>query len=257
MESELNKLQDNLDKKKSENEGKEILRGDALKQYVNMIKAKSNKFKRFKLELNEIRTERGILSRTLDLLEGKERALSELLNILEEERGIQGYFLMKEQVKKKNEVSGSSPTQKTDQFTASESMNDDSATFEELTLITKKLSDAITAKKNQLAPIIKDLRPMRQRAQDLQQEAESKKSTYDTTAATLESNLVKLDNEVKRLSEEKESLESKEYKIKCELEVLNAYEDLMKLENQLTVVTSTVGGKNSQEDINLTKRGFM
>ena len=198
------------------------------------------------------------MARSLDLLQSKEKDLSDIVNLIEEEKGISGYFNMKEDLKKNREVSGQNATAKGDIYSASESMTDTSAaTLEELTTITKKLTDAINAKKSQLAPIIKDLRPLRQRAYDLQQEAENKKSNYDSTAATLESNLAKLENEVKRLSDEKEALETKEFKMKCELEVITAHEDLIKSENRLTVVTSTAGGKSDPSEATLPRKGLM
>lgn len=207
------------------------------------------------MELNEIRTERGILARTLDILQGKEKELNELLCAVEEEKGILGYFAMKEDLKKNREVAGESVTSSSkapgDTFTVSESMNEMTAeTLEELTTVTKKLSDAISSKKAKLAPIIQDLRPLRQTAVDLQQEADAKKSSYDTTAATLESNLSKLQSEVKRLSDDKESLESQEFRCNCDLEVLNVYEELV--DNEMLLNVTDVDDKT-----NISKQGFM
>lgn len=219
-----------------------------------MVKSKGNKFKKSKMELNEIRTERGILARTLDILQGKEKELNEMLCAIEEEKGILGYFAMKEDLKKNREVAGEAATVSKgtgDTFTASESMSEVTAdTLEELTSVTKKLSDAINIKKAKLAPIIQDLRPLRQTAIDLQQEAEAKKSAYDTTAATLESNLSKLQNEVKRLSDEKETLESQEFRCNCDLEVLTVYEQLVENEMQFNVT-------DVNEKTNVSTRGFM
>ena len=51
----------------------------------------------------------------------------------------------------------------------------------------------IAAKKSALAPVIKELRPLRQQAQEKQQIYDDKKTTYDTMVAGFESNNSKLE----------------------------------------------------------------
>ena len=57
----------------------------------------------------------------------------------------------------------------------------------------KKLNATISAKKADLAPVIKELRPLRQQAQEMETEYNEKKSAYDQLAAGLESNRSKLE----------------------------------------------------------------
>lgn len=100
-----------------------------------------------------------------------------------------------------------------------------------------KLNTNIADKKAQLAPVIKDLRPLRQRCQDLQHEYETSKVAYDTTAAGLESAMSKLQQEVKKSEAEAAKLESQEFRAKCELEVLAAYEQLLQDEMKCFVAS--------------------
>ena len=51
----------------------------------------------------------------------------------------------------------------------------------------------IYLQKTALAPIIKELRPMRQKAQEVKAEHDSKKSAYDSVNAGLESNRSRLE----------------------------------------------------------------
>ena len=56
-----------------------------------------------------------------------------------------------------------------------------------------KLNMTISVKKADLAPVIKELRPLRQRSQEIETSHNEKKSAYDTLAAGLESNRSKLE----------------------------------------------------------------
>jgi intraflagellar transport protein 81 len=168
---------------------------------------KGSTFRSRKSELNEIRIERGLMARTQDLLQEKGNHVNEILTLLEEEKGITGYFAMQED---KRNSPGSTK--------GSEARTD---SMEDLTLVIKKLNEEISAKKAAMAPVIKDLRPMRQKAYDVETECEKKKSVYDATAAGLESNLKDLEQEVNRMRDECESLESRESRGKCDREVLS------------------------------------
>lgn len=179
-----------------------------LRQYVSAVKMKAATFRTRKSELSEIHVERGLMAHTQDLLQEKANHVNEILTLLEEEKGITGYFAMQEEEKRK------SPGNSKGSETRVDSMED-------LTLVIKKLNEEISAKKAALAPFVKDLRPMRQKAYDLESECDKKKSVYDATAAGLESKLQDLEQEVNRMRDECDSLESRESRGKCDREVLS------------------------------------
>jgi intraflagellar transport protein 81 len=181
------------------------------------LRERSNNFKIKRNELAEIRAESGIMQNTLDILKNKDKEITETLIALEEQKGISGYFSMQENCLNK--------------------VNDDnkSQTADELNDILKKLTDQISQKKTILAPIIKDLRPLRQKCQDLQSEYEQRKQSYDAVAAGLESNLLKFENDIKILNKDITAMESNQYLIQCQLEVMNARQQLLDEEMKLFV----------------------
>ncbi|GLD52532.1 intraflagellar transport protein 81 homolog isoform X1 [Lates japonicus] len=84
----------------------------------------------------------------------------------------------------------------------------------------KKLNSVIVEKKSALAPIIKELRSLRQRCQELSQEYEEKKVQYESCAAGLESNRSKLEQEVKALREETAQEENRYHYINTMSEII-------------------------------------
>uniref|UniRef100_A0A8D0H6H4 Uncharacterized protein n=1 Tax=Sphenodon punctatus TaxID=8508 RepID=A0A8D0H6H4_SPHPU len=84
----------------------------------------------------------------------------------------------------------------------------------------KKLNGLVAEKKSSLAPIIKELRQLRQKCQELTQECEVKKTQYDGCAAGLESNRSALEQEVKGLREECIQEESHYHYTNCMKKIL-------------------------------------
>ncbi|TMS03280.1 Intraflagellar transport protein 81-like protein [Larimichthys crocea] len=84
----------------------------------------------------------------------------------------------------------------------------------------KKLNSMIVDKKAALAPIIKELRSLRQRCQELSQEYEEKKAQYESCTAGLESNRSKLEQEVKALREETSQDENRYHYINSMSEII-------------------------------------
>ena len=178
------------------------------------------------------------MARTLDLVLEKDNHISEILTLLEEEKLLVGYFAMHEERRKDPGAKGP-----------------DSDSTEDLTVVIKKLNEEINQKKSLLAPVIKDLRPLRQKAFDLESGCEQKKSLYDATAAGLESNLNDLEQEVNRLRDECESLESRCFRGKCDRDVLTAFHSLFKeeQERQELIVSAT----NHDADPTIENSSFM
>uniref|UniRef100_A0A8D2N6V3 Intraflagellar transport protein 81 homolog n=1 Tax=Zonotrichia albicollis TaxID=44394 RepID=A0A8D2N6V3_ZONAL len=81
--------------------------------------------------------------------------------------------------------------------------------------LVKKLNAMVAEKKASLAPVIKELRQLRQTCQELTQECEEKKMQYDSCAAGLETNRSALEQEVKGLLEECAQEESNYRYINC------------------------------------------
>lgn len=59
--------------------GEEVLKGDDFKMYIGKLRGKSSTYKVKKAELNELRSEFGILSRTEEILKAQEAQVDEQL----------------------------------------------------------------------------------------------------------------------------------------------------------------------------------
>lgn len=176
------------------------------------MRNKSSQYKRKRQELAELRTESAILTRTETILNQKWNRLEKVLIRLEEQRGIVGYF--------SNQANSE----------ASIRQDEESENSESLRAIISDLNEKISKKKVELAPLVKDLRPLRQQVHELQIEHDQKKSKYDSSAADLESDLSKVEKIVKKLREESDSLASTCFTAKMELDVAKAYADLIDAE---------------------------
>lgn len=88
-------------------------------------------------------------------------------------------------------------------------------TLDDMSEMVKKLNSLVSEKKSALAPVIKELRQLRQKCQELTQECDEKRTQYDSCAAGLESNRSKLEQEVRGLREECLQEESKYHYTNC------------------------------------------
>lgn len=219
MEKKSGEVRQKLEKKRSSNDGQIVLRGEALKSYIATVKSKGVTYKKGKSEVNELRTERGVLARSLDILTTKEKDVMTILDQVEAEKGIVGYFLMKEEAR-------SDPTKAT--------LAEDAATQEDLTSQIKALSEKIAQKKAIMAPVIKELRPLRSKAINLEKDYETVKATYDTTAAGLEAGLENVSQEVQKLKGEKESLNKKVDEANNSIQEEKRYTEIIKKEEERT-----------------------
>ncbi|NXW31049.1 IFT81 protein, partial [Phaetusa simplex] len=145
-------------------EGSEVLKGDEFKHYVNKLRSKNTFYKKKRLEIAEITAEYGILQRTEELLKQRHEAIQQQLVI-------QAF---------------TAPTVHHPSFP------DNSYRIRWMFILSlcqvKKLNTMVAEKKASLAPVIKELRQLRQKCQELTQECDEKKIQYDSCAAGLESN---------------------------------------------------------------------
>ena len=187
-----------------------------LKEYYNVLRSKSAAYKQKRDKLSEIKTENVELIQNLDNLKAKEKDLFENLQKLEEEKGIPGYFLMKE----------NSGTE----------IIDETKSKEEIEVMIRKISNEINSKKALLAPKLKDIRPLRQECQDLELELDKKKQLYNTQAVGLESKVNHLEQDVLKLKEAIQSKESAIYLLNCQIEVFEARKRMLEVKSEKSVL---------------------
>ena len=108
------------------------------------MRGKSNNYKKKRAELSEYRAEFGVLSRTLELLQGKNDRLQQSLSRFEAERGISGFRDTKTHMEAVEATASGLDAQK-------------GQTLEDMSGMVQQLSVKIAERKSRLAPIIKEL----------------------------------------------------------------------------------------------------
>lgn len=224
------------------------------REYVLSCKNKTGTFKEAESELNEIRKEDEILVKTINILQGIQVFFMKEVSEIESQRGISGYFQMREDARKEQQLD--SGIGLTPGGSSNDTMRRGSALLnmlqneskENLTEIIRKLNDEIATKRTNMAPIVNDLRPLRVKNTELINDHKSKKQTYETTAAGLEANLTRLVTDVKKYRDEVARLESNEFQLKCDLEVVNAYQKWIQEDSKRTSVQVQPGSEDQDHD---------
>ncbi|XP_045130561.1 intraflagellar transport protein 81 homolog [Portunus trituberculatus] len=192
LRSEITNYQEEMREKQDQLKqfsGEQVLRGEEFKRYVNKLRGKSSVYKMKRAELSDLRAEYGILSRTEEILKAKDAQLLEQLNAMEAQMGVSGFHETQESMEKVSSMKATIDARKGE-------------TLEEMSGMVMDLNKKIAERKAHLAPIIKELRPLRQKMQDLTVDYNEKKHSYDSVAAGLDSNMAKLEQEVKGLRDE-------------------------------------------------------
>lgn len=187
--------------------GEEVIRGDELKRLVARLRSKGTTYKKKRQEIAELRAEFGVLQRTEEILKQRHDAIQQKLQTVEAEKGISGYSDTQEELERVSAIKSDLDEKK-------------GRTLDDMSEMVKKLNSMIAEKKSALAPIIKELRSLRQRRAELNQEYEEKKAQYESCAAGLESNRSKLEQEVKALREEMAQKENRYHHINTMSEVI-------------------------------------
>ncbi|XP_014904598.1 intraflagellar transport protein 81 homolog isoform X2 [Poecilia latipinna] len=187
--------------------GEEVIRGDELKRLVAKLRSKGTTYKKRRQELAELRAEYGVLQRTEELLRQRHDIVQQKLQTVEAQKGISGYSDTQEELERVSAIKSDLDEKK-------------GRTLDDMSEMVKKLNSMIVEKKSALAPIIKELRSLRQRRVELNQEYEEKKAQYESCAAGLESNRSKLEQEVKALREEMAQNENRYHYINSMSEII-------------------------------------
>lgn len=106
------------------------------------LRTKSNVYKKKRTELNDLKAEYGILSRTLEILRGQEEAISEHLDRLETQQGVKGFRETRELLEKISEEKATTDEEK-------------GRTLEEMSNLVRILNSNINDKKVHLAPLLR------------------------------------------------------------------------------------------------------
>lgn len=212
-----------------------VLREDEFKRYVAKLRTMNAEFKKKKGELNAFKAELGVLSRTEEILKSRDENTQELMELMEKKKGVHGYRQAQEAIEDASAVKS-----ELDEKTGRKLL-DLTANINELTAI-------IESKKASLAPLIKNVRPLRQRHQELQGEHAEKKVTFDGVAAGLQAQRSGLEREVHTLWEETLGEESRYHYLHCMLQSLDLQKERVAAEMRCYVSADPVEKRKSLRD---------
>ena len=175
-----------------------VLTSEQFKNYVADLRVKSNYYKSRRVDLNDLKVEYSILSRTLEVLRSQEATLSENLDRIETRQGVRGFRETREILEKVSSEKAGTDEEK-------------GRTLEEMSMMVRQLNSKISEKKVTLAPLLRglnhiciqlvvlqlqslkhlflELRPMRQKYQESLPEYEAKKRDYDAHVQKIENTI--------------------------------------------------------------------
>ncbi|KAB7496012.1 Intraflagellar transport protein 81-like protein [Armadillidium nasatum] len=210
LRNELNHIQEEIMEKReqlNEYSGEEVLRGEEFKLYISKLREKSYNYKLRKAELNELRAEFGVLSRTEEILKAQDSQINEQLSTLETSGGVSGFRDTQESLEQVSSMKAAVDEKKGE-------------TLNEMSEMVRELNFKINERKASLAPLLKEVRPLREKMQNLQVEYNDKKMSFNSTSAGLESNTTKLEQDVKSLKDEVLKAETKYHVDSYEKEIM-------------------------------------
>ena len=218
IEKDLKERQDQLEKLG----GLKLVREDEFRKYIDQLRVISNSYKSKKIELSSLRAEYGVLSRTQEILKSRDENIQELLEFMENRKGVSGYRETQEDLEKVSKLKSELDDKKGQSLQA-------------MSHSVEQLKALIEEKKSVLAPLIREVRPLRQKHHEIKATHASKKSTYDSTSAGLQSNRSQLEKEVKGLWEDCVAEERQFHLLNCLLESVRLHDQRVKFEMKAIV----------------------
>ena len=231
LESELETKRDKL----KEFDGGEVLREDEFKRFVNKLRTMNNTYKKKKAELSKFKAEYGVLARTEEILKSRDENIEELVTILEQKKGVHGYRETQGALEEVSAAKGEIDERKGE-------------VLDEMSRGIEQLTAAIESKKAFLAPLIKEIRPLRLKHQEIQAQHAEKKIAYDGMAAGLEAQRSNLEKEVRAYWEETTAEESRYHCLQYMLKSVKLQEQKVAAEMQCYVSSDPAEKRKSLRD---------
>jgi len=191
QKEELKEIEQDVSEKREKlgTKAVKVLKGPEFARYADSLKLKAKEYKRKKGELSSIMAEKGILSRTEDILKTRHGDQSEFLESLEKSKGVEGAAQLQSQLETVSEQTAAVNQAK-------------AMSLEDISKTVQEINNTIKEKKSKLAPLIKELRQVRSDFSLLETEYNEKKAVYENTAVGLDAERDKLNLEVTAVSEE-------------------------------------------------------
>eukprot|EP00937_MAST-01D_sp_MAST-1D-sp2_P004596 g4596.t1 len=178
--------------------------------FAKGLKEKTALYKKLKAQLQAVEMEGTVvLSRTAQLLEGRDGNLGELLERLERKRGVKGYT--------QTEGSLRAVSERTADVNTAKAM-----TLEEISRVVAETNSELKQRKNKLAPQIKKLRAVRSDYQELEQVYLEKKAVFENMAVGLDTARMKLEKECDAFQDGCLAQESRYHDLQARIGIVDA-----------------------------------
>ncbi|CAF0771495.1 unnamed protein product [Rotaria sordida] len=210
--------------------------GEEFQRYVNMLRSKSNTYKRKRQEINDMTAELQLLKRTEELLKEEVEQIKSRMSMEERKHGIEGYFSTQERLEELSTLKMEQDELK-------------GKTLDEITALIKTLNSRISSKKAELDPILKEVKPLRAKIQEIRSEYEAKKSKYDALNANFESSRSTLESEVRGFYEEQYAQESRFHTLKAQM-LINAVQLKRANDETSSYMSTDKATKSYREQLN-------
>ena len=215
IQSEMDKLSNTRD----QNELNGIPRNSKeLKKYMENLTVKTAEYKKIKFQLDSLYAEQNVLTHTFHTLQTRCSNQTELNSNLEKLKGIDGFT--------ENESLITNLAIKGQALDEAKSEN-----LEEISALVEKIEAEIKAKKNVLAPSIKELRSVRNNYESMENEYNNLKSSHEKIGLRYSSERLKLEGEVREKQNEKLLEERSKYQAEIDEKLLTIRENVLKSQN--------------------------
>ncbi|KAJ6217712.1 hypothetical protein RDWZM_008869 [Blomia tropicalis] len=220
IESNLNNRQIELEQLRSQViDGDLPVKGEALKLYIENISKRANEIGDKKEQLVKLETELRALESSLNDLKRQDKQSIKDIDEFEETIGIEGYFKMKE-----NSLTGVIIDDNNDGVEDDENgfKNDD---IEPINRHVLQLEDMLDSTKEQLAPLVREVKQLKLMYSELENDFSMKKRLYDAAAANLETELSRSEAEFGRICDDMELLNNQRFQIQTDLLLIQTEHD--------------------------------
>jgi intraflagellar transport protein 81 len=215
----LEKLMADKEAEYVKTKGTKYMKRDDFKQYAASLRGKNQQYKKMKKQLEEIRSELAILSRTEQILKNKAEIDDELMKKLEEQKGIAGYNKIEEEME-----DVARDRQKIDEMKH--------GSLQELTRVVQSIEAQLKEKKAKLAPQIKQLRAYRKKYEEKEGDYLKLKKSYENTLMSFEADKKNLEEDTIKLWDDYKEEETRYHSLNIQSKIYGAIKKMVSMETQ-------------------------
>lgn len=233
--STLNEIREREGRINQIRDANQMLKGDEFRTFSNHVLAKKAASEKMRVKVSELRVEWGVLTFTENILKERLGLLETEIREMEGKLGIQGYSRTVEALSKLTREKNTIDEMK-------------GKTLEELSRVVQNFVMAIRERRTKLAPLINELRAVRQTAADIDREWLEKKTHYEYQESLLMEDISKLEREVHILREETNMNESIYHRLQAQQVLLKAQWERFEAEHEfMEIVRSGTESPTSGE----------